>query len=77
MKKRILSLALALVLLTGTALATNGVVQKKLQYMDIKITVDGEVMSKTTNEYEEFKVSWDYREPNVTNDPLYLYFLMN
>ena len=47
MKKRILSLALALVLLAGTALATNGAVQKTLQYMDIKITVDGKEITPT------------------------------
>ena len=47
MKKRILSLVLALVLLTGTVLATNGVVQKDLLYRDIKITLDGEEVVPT------------------------------
>ena len=47
MKKRILSLALALVLLAGTALATNGWVKKDVRYADIKVTIDGEELALT------------------------------
>ena len=51
MKKKILSLALALVLLAGTALATNGWVKKDLKYSDIKITVDGEELAMDTEPF--------------------------
>ena len=42
MKKRILSLALALVLLVGTTVAANGWVKKDVKYSDLTITIDGE-----------------------------------
>lgn len=42
-----------------------------------EISVDGEMLTNNSTEYEEFKVSRDYSEPNVRIDPLYLYFLMN
>lgn len=41
-----------------------------------EICVDGEAMTSSTTEYEEFKVSRDYREPNLRTDPLYLLFLI-
>ena len=38
---------------------------------------EGEVQSTVTNTYEKFRVSQDYDTPNVTGDPLYLYFLQD
>lgn len=65
MKKRFLSLALVLVLLTGTVLATNGVVQKELTYKDIKITLDGEEVIPTD-------VNGNSTEPFIMNGSTYL-----
>ena len=42
MKKRILALALALVLLAGSSVAANGWVKKDVKYSDLTITIDGE-----------------------------------
>lgn len=49
MKKRLLSLALAVVMLVGAGgvLATSGVVQKSLTYRDISVSVDGEKIALT------------------------------
>lgn len=52
-------------------------VDKNGNILNTEISVDDEVISSTTNEYEAFKVSRRYKEVNVRTDPLYLLFLIN
>lgn len=57
--------ALALVLLTTPVLAANGQVEKVLNYLDIKITVDGEERTPTD-------VNGESTEPFIIDDTVYV-----